>query len=228
MQNPSPETGPTRDWEYVGSGYGLGWFVGITEDDLHVIYHAGGSLGVSTVLALVPEENLAVAVLSNTNSQFPDEILIETLCTLLSRNTEEFLPQADTVVNKPQFDLPPEFIGSWVGSVHVNEGEVALTLKIEESGDIDATLGEQSDTTPLIDSSYQVNYPTSMNAGGGPFLRGWVQGELWTADVNRGKPIKLLLELKHRGNVLNGSLIAFSQRTFYTGPLSHWVELKKE
>jgi hypothetical protein len=67
-----------------------------------------------------------------------------------------------------------------------------------------------------------------MNANGGFFLRGCMQGKLETADVNRGKPYRLWLELKLRNNVLNGSLIAFSQRKFYTGPLAHWVELRRK
>jgi hypothetical protein len=76
--------------------------------------------------------------------------------------------------------------------------------------------------------SYQDSLPRFLNAGGGPFLRGWIQGELETADVSRGRPYKLWLELKLRGNALNGSLIAFSQREMYTGPLAHWVELRGE
>jgi transposase len=36
---------------------------------------------------------------------------------------------------------------------------------------------------------------------------------------------QLVAELKLGDNVLNGSLIAFSQREIYTGPLAHWVEL---
>lgn len=62
---------------------------------------------------------------------------------------------------------------------------------------------------------------------GGPFLQGWMRGELETANVNRGRPYKLWRELKPRENVLNGSLIAFSQREMYTGPLTQWVELRK-
>jgi hypothetical protein len=46
--------------------------------------------------------------------------------------------------------------------------------------------------------------------------------------VNRGRPYKLWLELKRRDNVLNGALIAFSQREIYTGPLTHWVELRRK
>jgi CubicO group peptidase (beta-lactamase class C family) len=227
MQRPSPETGPTREWEREGSGYGIGWFVGVTEDGLRVVQHSGGTVGVSTALALVPEENLAVAVLSNTDSQWPDAILIEIVCALSSLQPEEFLPPADSAADRQPFAPSPELVGSWRGLVHTYEGEIPLVLEIGESGGIYTTLDEQP-RTPLQSVSYQDSLPQFLNAGGGPFLRGWMQGELETADVNQGQPYKLWLELKLRDNVLNGSLIAFSQREIYTGPLAHWVELRKK
>jgi CubicO group peptidase (beta-lactamase class C family) len=226
MQRPSPETGPTREWEREGSGYGIGWFIGTTDDHLRVVQHSGGAVGVSTVLALVPEENLVVAVLSNTDSQWPDAILIEIVCTLLSGQPEEFLPSANRAAEESPFAPGPELVGLWEGLVHTYEGEIPLVLKIRESGTIHATLGEQPHTL-LQSVSYQDILPQFLNAGGGPFLRGWMRGELETADVNRGRPYKLWLELERRDNVLTGSLIAFSQREMYTGPLSHWVELRK-
>ena len=226
MQQPSPETGPTREWEREGSGYGIGWFIGITGNRLRVVQHNGGTVGVSTVLALVPEENLAVVVLSNTNSRWPDAILIEILCTLLSGQPEEFLPPAGKASDEPPFAPDPELVGSWEGLVHTYEGKVPLVLEIGKSGGIYATLGEQS-RTQLQSVSYQDGPSQFLNAGGGPFLRGWMRGELETADVNRGQPYKLWLELKLRDNTLNGSLIALSQRKIYTGPLAHWVELRK-
>jgi CubicO group peptidase (beta-lactamase class C family) len=227
MQRPSPETGPTGEWEREGSGRGIGWFIGVSEGGLRAVYHNGGTVGVSTVLALVPEENLAVAILSNTDSQWPDTILIEIVCALLSLDPEEFHPPAGRVVDRPLSAPPPELVGSWRGLVHTYEGEVTLVLEIGAPGSIYATLGDQSRTL-LQNVSYRDNLPQFLNAGGGPFLRGWMRGELETADVNRGRPSKLWLELKLRENVLNGSLIAFSQREMYTGPLTHWVELRKK
>jgi hypothetical protein len=191
------------------------------------VRHSGWTVGVSTVLVLVPEENLAVAVLSNTDSQWPSTIAIEIVCALLSRQPEEFSPPADSVADEPSFAPDPELVGSWRGLVHTYEGEIPLVLEIGESGGIYATLGEQPRTL-LQNVSYQDNLPHVLNAGGGPFLRGWMRSEFETADVNRGRPYKLWLELKLRENVLNGSLIAFSQREIYTGPLAHWVELRKK
>jgi hypothetical protein len=227
MQNPSPETGPTRGWEREGSGYGIGWFVGVTEDGLRVVQHSGGTVGVSTVLALVPEEDLAVAVLSNTQSPWPDATLIEIVCTLLSLQPEGFLPPADRAAGEPPFVPGPELVGRWEGLVHTHEGENPLVLEIGESGSVYAALGDQSRTL-LQDVSYRDKFPQFLNAGGGPFLRGWMQGELETADVKRGRPYNLWIEFKLRENALNGSLISFSQREMYIGPLAHWVQLRGE
>lgn len=231
MQRPGPETGPMREWEGEGSGYGIGWFVGVTRDGLRVVQHSGGTLGVSTVLVLVPRENLAVAVLSNTDGQWPDLIAIEIVCTLLYRQSEDFIPSAEAMADwggdEQPFIPPTELIGSWDGLVYTYEGEVALTLEIENSGAVYAALGEQSHT-PLQAVSYRDTLPQFSNAGGGQFLRGWMVGELPSRDVVRGRPTKLWLELKLRGAGLNGSLVAFSQRELYTGPLSHWVELSRE
>ncbi len=226
MQHPSPETGPMREWEREGSGYGIGWFIGVTEDNMRVIQHNGGTVGVSTVLALVPEENLAVAVLSNTHSQWPDAILIETVCTLLSCQPEKFLPPLNGTADEPPFVPPPELIGLWEGLVHTYEGEVALVLEIGESGIVFVTLGDQY-RTHLQNVSYREGFSMLLNDGGGLFLRGWMLGELGTEDVNRGRSTKLWIELKLRDDVLNGSLIAFSQREISTGPLTHWVELRE-
>jgi hypothetical protein len=124
----------------------------------------------------------------------------------------------------PQFSPDKELVGLWKGHVHTYEREIPLVLDIRVSGSVYATMGDQSRTI-LQNVSYRDHPHRFKNAGGGFFLRGWIQGELETADVKRGQPYKLWLELKLRDNVLNGSLIAFSQRKFYTGPLTHWVEL---
>jgi CubicO group peptidase (beta-lactamase class C family) len=227
MQRPHPETGPMKDWEHAGSGYGLGWFIGVTEGGLRGVYHSGGTAGVSTALALVPEENLAIAVLSNTNSHWPDAIQIEILRTLLPGRFEEVVGPPSELINEPLFVPTPDLIGSWEGFIYTYEGEIHLTLEILETGNVYATLSDQPRTL-LQNVSYQEDFPKFMNAGGGSFLRGWVLGKLETEDVNRGRPYKLALELKLRDNLLNGSMIAFSQREIFSGPLAHWVELRKE
>ena len=227
MQRPGPETGPMKEWEHEGSGYGIGWFIGVTEEGLRGVYHNGGTVGVSTDLTLVPEEGLAVTVLSNTHSQWPDVIQIEILRTLLPDRFEEITGPASELVKEPPFVPTPDLIGSWKGFIYTYEGRKSLNLEIEESGSVFVTLRNQPRTL-LQNVSYREDCPRWNNFGGGSFLWGWLSGELGTEDVDRGRPYKAWLELKLRDNVLNGSLIAFSQREISTGPLAHWVELIKE
>lgn len=234
MQTPGTETTPTKDWESEGSGYGLGWHVGITKDRMRIVYHHGGTLGISTSIALVPEENLAVVVLSNTNSEWTDVILIQTLCTLLNRNAADFLPQQESNANDAPPELPQQYTGQWQGFVHTYEGDVPLKLAIQDAQHITTTLGKQFGERPghqtasiLQEVTYEETEPIFNNYGGGPYLRGWLQGELDTLDVQRGQPNKLWLELKLRDHALTGALVAFSQKTFYSGPISHWVMLEK-
>ncbi len=227
MQQPSPETGPIEEWECDGSGYGIGWVISTTKDNLRAVRHDGGTIGVSTALTLVPEENLAVAILSNTNTQWRGAILIGILRTLLPNKLKDFPAPPDQAAKMPQFSPDKELVGLWKGHVHTYEREIPLVLDIRVSGSVYTTMGDQSRTI-LQNVSYRDHPHRFKNAGGGFFLRGWIQGELETADVKRGQPYNLSLELKLRDNVLNGSLIAFSQRKFYTGPLTHWVELRRK
>ncbi|MBL0714461.1 MAG: beta-lactamase family protein [Desulfosarcina sp.] len=227
MQLPSAETGPMKEWEREGSGYGIGWCLGVTANDLRMVHHSGGMHGVSTVLALVPEENLVVAVLANTHTQWPEAILIEIGRVLLPGKLEGFPAPTGGATAGPSFAPGPELVGSWTGLVHTYRGRISLGLEIGAAGRVYATLGEQR-RAGLQSVTYQNDFPKFNNAGGGPFLRGWMTGDIGTEDVNRGRPYKLWLELKLRDNVLNGSLIAFSQRKNPTGPLTHWVELRRK
>jgi len=224
MQKPSPETGPIEEWECKGSGYGIGWVISTTKGNLQAVRHDGGTIGVSTTLTLVPEENIAIAILTNTKTQWRGAILIGILRTLLPDKLKDFPKPTDQAVKEPPFTPGNELVGIWEGHVHTYEREIPLVLNIGESSRVYATMGDQARTI-LRNVSYRDIPHWFKNAGGGFFLRGQIQVDLETADVKRGQPYKLWLELKLRDNVLNGSLIAFSQRKFYTGPLTHWVEL---
>ena len=59
-------------------------------------------------------------------------------------------------------------------------------------------------------------------------LQGSFAGDIGTEDVNR-MPYDLMLDLKHRGNVLNGGLVGRSRTTpkRIGHGLAHWVELRR-
>ncbi len=133
-----------REWEHDGSGYGIGWIISIINNGFRVVHHSGGTIGVSTVLALVSEENLVVAILSNTHSQWPKRILIGILRILLPDKLKDSPGPTDQAVEKPPFTPDKDLAGLWEGYVHTCDKEIPLVLDIRRSGNIYTTLGGQS------------------------------------------------------------------------------------
>jgi len=110
----------------------------------------------------------------------------------------------------------PEIEGVWVGEVDTYEGAKPLTVRIDPTGLAFVRLGEDPWTL--------LNDP-SLSDG---MLTGYFAGDIGTEDVNR-RPYRLRLEMKHRGNVLNGGLIAQSLPANRIGnALTHWVSLAKQ
>ncbi len=225
MQTPNPETGPTKLWEHEGSGCGLGWFIGITADGTRVVYHSGGTLGVSSVIALVPAEEIVVVVLTNTGSNWPEMLLVGILDSLGSANAEEFQTGQTPEPADGHKTLFP--LGDWYGTVRVPQGTVPFELHSQASGRIMVRMNDGS-MKALQEISYQPDLPMFLNSNERRFLRGWAEIAVDSNDVKRGQPYKVWIELTERApGKLEGALICFSQRTLYTGPLSHWVEIRK-
>jgi CubicO group peptidase (beta-lactamase class C family) len=213
-----------------GSGYGIGW--GVKEDRFgyRTVSHGGGMGGVSTLLQLVPSERLAVVVLANACTDLAGLVMEEILSVLLPEyagrraraeadQKEDDSPEAQNV----SFQPPPELMGEWRGIIHTYQGDVPLALWFKASGDVHAQLGAQLKTLvndPVLKSNH---------------LGGEVAGNLGTEDVNR-RPYRLHLDLRLRGEVLNGAVIA---KTHFEGDqggdpairtgngLSHWAEVRK-
>jgi len=225
MQQPSPSTGPSKPWERDGSGYGIGWSIGATDQGLRVVMHNGGTAGVSTVLALVPEDDLAVAVLSNTHGDWPDVILVETMCALQGLDPAQFLPAAGAP-RASGAETPRDLEGHWTGTVSTPDAELPLEINIDASAVVTVTLADLPQRR-LQDLTYGQRAPHLLNVGGGPYLRGWIRGDLVSADASRGQPHRLWLELKLRDPELSGVVVVFSQREPPAGPLSYWVTLSE-
>jgi len=179
---------------------------------------------VTTVVALIPEKEIAIAALTNTDCSWPDVILMEIVSILLPEEVKGFALQSENPIAEPSFSSDKELIGSWSGVVHTYLEPVPIVIEIKESAEILVTLDGQG-SIPLQQVSYQSDFPLFINAGDGPFIRGRFPGSLSTDDVIRGNPGILWLELKLRDGELSGSLIAFSQRENPIGPLTHWVEI---
>jgi CubicO group peptidase (beta-lactamase class C family) len=201
------------------SGYGIGWSSNEDDHGCHSVAHDGGMGGVRTRCTLIPEERLAVVALANARCDLPDRVTQEILSLMLPRYAER-LAQAqaqskEEAKTEEPLRLPRNLIGDWHGQVHTYEGERPFTLSFKESGDVQAQLGTQLKT--LVND-------TRLRDG---WLTGRLMGDIGTEDAS-DRPHHLHLDLKLRGDRLNGAMIAISLPTKrLTNALAHWVELEK-
>ena len=195
----------------ASQGYGIGWFTE-TRGGHRVVQHTGGMPGVSTLLALYPDDKIAIAVLINSSSLLTMEAYERILAVVLPD-----IPRP-TFVNQPGFEVfpPADLVGNWTGKIFTYKEELPITLEIKASGDVHVKLGNQLKT--LLNN-------ISLRDG---YLSGRIAGDLGIEDASR-QPYQINFLLKMRGNLLNGSATAISSPgKRVAGAVSQWIELVKE
>jgi len=210
MRDSSVVTGRTDHY----ARYALGWATSSTSLGHQMVSHSGTIGGASTYLDLLPAANVAVVVLGNGDNAVPAMIRREILIALgYERRDVNPAPPAAS-----PFQPPADLIGTWRGTVHTYRGQRPLRLTIEATGLARAQLGGQSET---------VVQGAGFRNG---FFRGRMAGDVGTPDAGR-RSYDLRFDVKLRGNVLNGGLIATSPwpgRDRLGNALTHWVELRRD
>jgi hypothetical protein len=191
----------------AGYGYGVGWTSYPDEGGYATRGHTGGMGGVSTVMALVPEEALAVVALSNSNGVVPQQARIDVLAELLPgygdrRSEVEALLLGGAAAAEggpPPAELVDSLVGRWEGKVATYEGPLALRLDVRPDGDVHARLGTQLRTL------------VNRLRWDGSRLAGVMFGDLETVDARR-RPHHVLLDLAPRedGAVLDGAVTSLT------------------
>jgi hypothetical protein len=206
MQKFVPSRSPTN-------GYGIGWFVNrnVRNIGYDFVSHSGGMNGVTTFLDLIPSEKLAIVVLCNANADLPGEVAEKIRAAFLPKWTARLDPPP-----QPPSKLPPALTGTWTGALSTYKADTPLVLRVLESGEVHVQFRGQFKML-LNDVSWENDT-----------LSGRMLGDVGTEDANR-HPYYLQLNLKLRGDVLNGSASAISLpgRRDSSG-LTQWVELKKD
>ncbi len=192
-----------------GRSYGVGWSINPNELGQHTLSHSGGMGGVRTRLTLLPKKNIAIVALCNFSSNLPMEITRD----IITKLTDGQEKTTDSAKSTPSDDNPT---GHWTGQVETYRGNRGIEMWFQPSGDIHVRLDNQ-----LI---ALVNQPKFESGA----LRGVFVGNIGTPDANR-RPYHLHLDLKLRGEVLNGALCAISLPGPRAGnALSYWVEVRKK
>ena len=207
---------------HVGRGYGMGWQIFRQGDGRRIVSHTGSMGGVSAWLILVPREKVAVALLANTQTDFVPRIGHQILAVLLPQDGrggahDSNVPTTEnrTDIRGARSGLTRKIDGVWKGIVRTYQGQLPLTLWLRRSSESEGQLDDQPKST-LTRVKFQDGY-----------LSAWMDGDIRTEDANR-RPYVLVLSLKLRGRVLNGSVTALSPSSpKLPNALSSWVELKK-
>ena len=199
-----------------GRSYALGWSQGAIPDQPETYGHSGGMGGVSTLMTLVPERDVALVVLSNSRSRYPFQIQ-QMLLHELFPDDYPLLSAPDPNSSEAKKFVPTrELLGEWEGEIVTYQGNRSLGLRVEPFGRVQVRF-QGSEWIGLTDVQFEDG-----------FLRGQFRADLGTEDSSR-RPHNLRLHLKLRGDRLNGACTALSLPAEKIGnALSHWVELERK
>jgi CubicO group peptidase (beta-lactamase class C family) len=207
----------------AGVGYGVGLQIVEGEAGYRGVEHDGGMMGVTTTLQLLPAQRLVVVALANTAARLPHQVAERIVATLAPEaaahravtNARRQAERTRADASGTPFRPPPELLGAWAGTVATFSGETPLALRFQEDGDIHVRLGDRLWTL--------VNEPRLVDDR----LTGAFGGEL-ADDPTLHAPYDLHLDLKWRGSLLSGALIAKTRQGARIGDaLSHWAELRR-
>jgi CubicO group peptidase (beta-lactamase class C family) len=198
--------------------YGWGWSIGVDAKGRRHLFHGGGSAGCDAHLCLLPEKNLAVAILVNKTRKWPgtavtQDLLDLTLADLLSEKVKDVhLEFGEDRPNRSRF--ASEVRGVWRGTIATPKQALSITLTFKDSSEVTAILGKQEET-PVKEVKYVDRI----------FL-GRIQGDLGVEDAAR-RPYDLDWHLTIVDGRLCGILYAIGRENARGLELPYWAELKR-
>ena len=199
------------------SPYKLGWDVK-NMSGYRIVSHGGGMPGVSSVLMLVPSENIAIAVLSNGTYINLYEIGYVIIALIVPKKVETKNPNVEKeIVSEADDKFPSQrFTGQWRGEIRTDEGSIPITMQINDSGKVMLTLINEHETYEPIEPFCYLNGT----------LRGSFDVNIPTRDASVCRH-KVYMNMKLTDNRLNGYAAAVSYRVevFH---LPYYITLDKQ
>lgn len=188
---------------YNGSHYGLGWYFRTTPGGDAVVWHEGGMPGASVIIVLLPQQNVAAAVVINANDA---NVQAQAFANALIKVVEpdfQVLP-FNATDGFGRFTNQPEFLGRWQGTVRIDGSELPWALSFEADSPVRAEFSGRSkgDWLPA-----QTTFPALVN---GDLLVATFSATLPATDVAQTPGGYTLLRLLRRGDELTGTMIAYA------------------
>ncbi len=135
--------------------YGLGWQIE-TDHGYETVGHEGAMVGSTTILKLFPNENLAIAVLTNT---FNEWAVVDVQQQIAAAVLPKYAAALHTATPTPPTPPAPtkllgDLVGHWAGKVQTWMSTIPITLECKLDGDIHVKLGDQLESV-LNEVEYQ-------------------------------------------------------------------------
>ncbi|MTI32143.1 serine hydrolase domain-containing protein [Xanthovirga aplysinae] len=212
---------------YDATYYGLGWYYKPDDDGFKLVWHEGGMMGISSMIKLIPEKNIAIAVILNTfNQQYCQDITNKLSRIILP----DYTPEPINIIGQyKHYTSDSTFFGNWKGTIRVGNQDVPCTLKIKPDGNIiidylDFTLKSYfTQGNPLPHKSILTMGQVNENSFIGMF-----PGDLPSKDIRHEFSQFLSLKLYKIGDVLSGTVVAFAaaEREYYGYP--YYIRLERK
>ena len=172
----------------------FGWFSGATKSGVRVLFKDGGQPGVSTIMYLVPSEQLACLVLANRtdNGNLAQTLVDQMAATVLPDWTP---PDIRLTAPTLPFSATAGYFGTWGGRLR-GDADVGITLDI--AGDSSATLSLEG----------QPAKASATLAFEGAALTVKASGRINSPEVMRNGATALSLKLLRTDRALAGRLLA--------------------
>ena len=205
---------PTGD----GGEYGMGWWVDENKFGYRSVLAQGGTDAAQAWLRVIPSERIAVVVLANKGVGFTGGVVDALIAAMLPRYAELRAQAASSAkAQSPaptRIKLDSTFVGTWVGSIRAEDGDVPVEITMTDSGSVRATVGSHSGErlgrARFDDPQFLVRIP----------------GDLVTSDTTSGR--RLSFYMRPRNGVLNGTVTTRPRASSgLDGQVSYWVELTK-
>lgn len=224
MQRPtSPDAG--------GEVFGVSWVVEHLPNGRLRVGHNGGLVGVTTRLAMYPEEDLAVVVLANANTDLGEveQMIVDALLTgdTTKATPDDVREQPTPEDPAPVASVPDErLVGVWRGHVEVRDTSWLIVLDVRADGEIHLLIQEPA-TRYMGGEMWTLLNRVNFRDGR---LSGFALPGNWTSVPYR-KAFFRRLDLTLAADVLYGSLTLYESSAHTSRSdtlLSYWVRLARE
>ncbi|HKO56072.1 MAG TPA: serine hydrolase domain-containing protein [Thermoanaerobaculia bacterium] len=188
---------------YDSSRYGLGWYFRTTATGTRVVWHEGGMPGASSILVLLPDLDIAAAVVINANDRN------DVAQSVANRLIAAVAPSTPPLTFVPTdgftpYAAQPAYLGQWSGTLTVDGRPLRCALTFSPAGKITV---EFPDQPPAALLPRQSTFSALTN---GDLLLGTFAATLPAADVAQKPGGYVLLRLVRRGDELTGTMIAYA------------------